>query len=72
MNRLLDRKIEDEANIISFKVHEERSMLLGISSELATGKRQVELGQFELAACQLRKHIAAYNALVALRVELGE
>lgn len=72
MNRILDRKIETEAELVALKVDTERATLAGILSELASGKRQVELGQFELAACQLRKHIAAYNALVALRVELGE
>lgn len=72
MNRILDRKITTEAELVAIKVDSERATLAAILSELASGKRQVELGQFELAACQLRKHVAAYNALVALRTELGE
>ncbi len=72
MNRVLDRKIAAEAELVVLKVETERAVLLTILSELARGNRQVELGEFELAACQVRRHVAAYNALVALRTELGE
>jgi hypothetical protein len=72
MNRLLDRKIAEHAELLAIKVETERAVLFTILSELASGKRQVELGEFEIAACQVRRHVAAYNALVALRTELGE
>jgi hypothetical protein len=69
---LLDRKIAEQCDLLIIKVETERAVLLTILSELARSNRQVELGEFEIAACQVRRHVAAYNALVALRTELGE
>jgi hypothetical protein len=71
MNRLLDRKIADTRSAVVNRLEYERCILLSILSEVAQGK-SIDLAEYAECAARLHQHMAAYNALVALRTELGE
>lgn len=72
MNRLLDRKIAEAGQRVEQFVQHSRATLLVVVSEVASGTRQIELSEFAEYSARLQHHMAAYNALVALRTELGE
>jgi Xaa-Pro aminopeptidase len=72
VNRLLDRKISEAGELVQKFVHHERAALLQALHELAPGNRQLELAEHAEYAARVQQHMSAYNALVALRTELGE
>lgn len=72
MNRLLDRHIAHAQQELAEAIDIERATLLVMLSEAASGTRRVETSRHATSATRVAHWMVSYNALVALRTELGE